>query len=118
MSDLGSGVEVGDIADIGETPYSRTKSCGNTYSRQKVEKITEAVKRTITSGETIDDGSEMIQQLKEKFWSTAQRSEQLQFLTVLPKSWSLKKIQQEFSVRLYDTKLKGTCKREGDSFSS
>ena len=56
------------------------------------------MKRTIISRETIDDGSEMIQQLKEKFQSTPQRSEQLQILTVLPKSWSLKKIQQEFGV--------------------
>ena len=59
------------------------------------------MKHTIISGETIDDGSEMIQQLKEKFRSTAQRSEQLQILTVLPKSWSLKRIQQEFLVSNY-----------------
>jgi hypothetical protein len=79
------------LADIGETPYSHIKARGKKYSRQKVEKITEAMKRTIISGETIDYGSEMIQQLKEKFQSTAQRSEQLQILTILPKSWSLKK---------------------------
>ena len=86
------------LADIGETPYSHIKPRGKKYSRQKVEKITEALKRTIISRETIDDGSEMIQQLKEKFQSTPQRSEELQILTVLPKSWSLKKIQQEFGV--------------------
>ena len=81
------------LADIGETPYSCIKARGKKYSRQKVKKITEAIERTIISGEAIDDGSEMIQQLKEKFQLTAQRSEQLQILTVLPKSWSLKKIQ-------------------------
>ena len=89
------------LADIGETPYSRIKAHGKKYSRQKVKKITEVIERTIISGEAIDDGSEMIQQLKEKFQLTAQRSEQLQILTVLPKSWSLKKIQQEFSVPSY-----------------
>ena len=65
------------LADIGETPYSHIKARGKKYSRQKVENITEAMKRTIIIGETIDDGSDMIQQLKEKFRSTAQRSEQL-----------------------------------------
>ena len=75
------------LADIGETPYSLTKARGKKYSQQKVERITEAMKHTIISGETIDDGSE---KLKEKFRSTVQRSEQLQILTVLPKSWSLK----------------------------
>ena len=65
-------------------------------------------------GETTDDGSEMIQQLKEKFRSTAQRSEQLQILTVLPKSWSLKKIQQEFGVSNYMArKSKDLVKKKG-----
>ena len=89
------------LADIGETPYSQSKARGKNYSRQKVKQITEAMKRTVISGETIDDGSEMIQQLKEKFQSTTRRSEQLQVLTVLPKSWSLLKIQQEFGVSNY-----------------
>ena len=89
------------LVEIGETPYSQTKARGKNYSRHKVKKITEAMKRTVITGEATDDGSEMIQQLKEKFQSTTQRSEQLQILTVLPKSWSLKKIQQEFGVSNY-----------------
>ena len=102
------------LADLGETPYSHIKARGKKYSRQKVEKITEAMKRTIISGETTDDGSEMIQQLKEKFRSTAQRSEQLQILTVLLKSWSLKKIQQEFGVSNYMArKSKDLVKKKG-----
>ena len=72
------------------------------------------MKCTIISTETIDDRSEMIQQLKEKFQSTPQRSEQLQILTVLPKSWSLKKIQQEFGVSNYMTrKSKVLVKEKG-----
>ena len=43
----------------------------------------------------------MIQQLKEKFQETKRRSEQVQVLTVLPKSWSVKKVQQEFGVSEY-----------------
>ena len=74
------------LTEIGDTPYSQIKAPGKNYSRQKFKKNTEAMMRTVISGETIDDGSEMIQQLKEKFQLTAQRSEQLQILTVLPKS--------------------------------
>ena len=99
------------LADIGETPYCHTKARGKKYSRQKVEKITEAMKRTIISREIIDDGSEMIQQLKEKFQSTAERSEQLQILTVLPKSWSLKKIMARKSKDL--VKEKGVLSHPG-----
>ena len=43
----------------------------------------------------------MLQQLKEKFKVTTKKSEKLQVLTVLPKSWSPKQIQQEFGVTLY-----------------
>ena len=66
-----------------------------------MKKITEAMQCMVTPGEPIDDGTEMLQQLKEKFQSTTKRNEQLQVLTVLPKSWSLRKIQQEFGVSTY-----------------
>ena len=55
----------------------------------------------VIPGEPTDDGTEMFQQLKEKFQLTTNRNEQLQVLTVLPKSWSIKKIQQEFGVSTY-----------------
>ena len=45
-----------------------------------------------------DDGTEMIQQLKEKYALTTSRSERLAILTVLPKSWSRAKIIDEFGV--------------------
>ena len=89
------------LVELGETPYSQIKAHGKKYSRQKVQKITEAMKRVGITREATDDGSEMIQQLKEKFQLTTQRCEQLQILTVLPKSWSSKKIQQEFGVTNY-----------------
>ena len=57
------------------------------------------MKHAVIPGETTDDGSEMIQQLKEKF---------------LPKSWSVKKIQQEFSVSNYTArKSKELVKEKG-----
>ena len=90
-----------NLAEIGEIPYSQSKARSKNYSRQKVKKITEALQRTVITGAPIDDGTEMIQQLKEKFQETKKRNEQIQVLTVLPKSWSVKKIQQEFGVSEY-----------------
>ena len=52
-------------------------------------------------GGPIDGETEMIQQLKEKFRETKRRSEQVQVLTVLPKGWLVKKVQQEFGVSEY-----------------
>ena len=74
------------LAEIGETPYSQSKARSKSYSRQKVKKITEALQHTVITGGPIDKGTEMIQQLKEKFQATKKRSEQVQVLTVLPKS--------------------------------
>ena len=47
------------------------------------------------------DGREMIEQLKSKFQTISSINEQLQLLTILPQSWSIKKIQQEFRVSNY-----------------
>ena len=84
------------LAEVGETPYSQSKARSKSCSRQKVKKITEALQRTVITGAPIDDGTEMIEQLKEKFQETKKRSERVQVLTVLLKSWSVKKMQQEF----------------------
>ena len=75
------------LAEVGETPYSQSRARSKNYSRQKVKKITEALQRTVIIGAPIDDGTEIIQQLKEKFQETKKRCEQVQVLTVLPKSW-------------------------------
>ena len=89
------------LVEIGETPYSQSRARAKGYPREKVKRITEAMQRMVIPGEPTDDGTEMLQQLKEKFQSTTKRNEQLQVLTVLPKSWSIKKIQQEFGVSTY-----------------
>lgn len=103
------------LAEIGETPYSQGRASSKSYSRQKV-KTTEALQRTVITGTPIDDGTEMIQQLKEE---TRKRSEQVQVLTVLPKSWSVKKIQQEFGVSEYLARQsKKLVEEKGSSWST
>ena len=90
------------LTELGETPYSQSKAHGRAYTQRKVEKITEALKRTgIACEAATDDGKEIIQQLKEKFQSTTSSIEQLQILTILPKSWSVRKIETEFHVSNY-----------------
>lgn len=89
------------LSEIGVTPYSKTKACQPRYPDHKMKEITEAMKRTIISAETDDDESEIIKQLKDKYKTTTQRSEQIQILTVLPQSWPLHRIQSEFGVSNY-----------------
>ena len=42
-----------------------------------------------------------LKQLKEKFYTTTKKSEKVQILTILPKSWSVKKIQSKFGTFNY-----------------
>ena len=62
----------------------------------------------------IDDESEIIMQLKEKFQATIERSEKIQILTVLPRSWSTQKVQEEFGASNYMVrKAKELVKQKG-----
>ena len=48
-----------------------------------------------------NDGDEMVQQLKEKYSSSTSRSERMRILTLLPRSWSIKKAANVFDVSKY-----------------
>ena len=43
----------------------------------------------------------MIKELKKKFHSTTERSEKVRVLTVLPQSWTIRRVQSEFSASNY-----------------
>lgn len=61
-----------------------------------------------------DDEGEIIKPLKDKFQSTTERSEKVQILTILPKSWSVRKIQSEFGASNYMArKAKELVKEKG-----
>ena len=91
------------LLEIGQTPIAVNAAPKRLEHKMSV--LTEAVKELVldlpekTSGKA--DDSEMILQLKEKFRVTTKRSEQVQILTVLPKSWTKKRIQAEFGVSDY-----------------
>lgn len=56
----------------------------------------------------------MIAQLKEKFHTSTKRSEKVQVLTILPQSWNIKKVQEEFGASNYMVrKAKELVKQKG-----
>ncbi len=91
------------LSEIGETPLPKNVSHPK-HVEDKIEKLTKTMKELFID-DTTDivktDESEIILQLKEKFQTTTKRSEQLQILTVLPGSWTKKRIQNEFGVSEY-----------------
>ena len=84
------------LEDIGETPITKRKARSKKYTRDKVSRITALMDKAAITGEKAGDDREIIEQLKEKFHSTTERSVQVQVLTVLPMNWSIEKIQVEF----------------------
>lgn len=93
------------LAEIGETPIDKSKIQHSSaeYSKQKIERISTAVKKEVTSNAMLydEDDGEMLAQLKEKFHSSTEKSEKVQILTVLPRSWSIRRIQSEFGASNY-----------------
>lgn len=113
---------------LGESPVVKNKLTSRVnYFKRKSESADKAVKRKLhlVSESTLsdsmlsevtqsDDESEMIKQLKEKFSNITKRSEKIQILTVLPKSWSIRKIESEFNVSNYMArKTKKIVKEKG-----
>ena len=84
------------LETFGETPITKTKlKRSKKRSKQKVDKITTMMQKAVISERPSCSDCEIVSQLREKF-PTATRSEKMQILTVLPKSWSVKRIQEEF----------------------
>lgn len=94
---------------VGESPIKKKKLTVDSYKKQKLEKVKSCIETTflgpenvnIKNSETVQDELEMITQLKNKFSETTSRSEKLIILSVLPRSWSRRKIQTEFGVSDY-----------------
>ena len=82
---------------------ARCKGSGVHMVRKKFKKVVEVLseKLGVSHDPDADADSEIIAQLKEKFKATTNRSEKIQILTVLPNSWSLGNMMQEFGVSNY-----------------
>lgn len=90
------------LHNLGESPVEKKRLSQKKYPKEKMKRVEKAFKRKllyIPSEESSNEGAaeeEVIVQLKEKFKSSNNRSEKIQLLTILPKSWTNKKIEQEF----------------------
>lgn len=62
--------------------------------------------------------SEIIQQFEEKFANTTKRSEQITILSILPKSWTCQKIEEEFGVTNYIARAVKVLVKEKGVFST
>ena len=94
---------------LGESPVCKRKAETRVnYVKKKVKALESTIKKKLElCGVSIDasdsalntadiSSSEIIDQLKEKFKSCSKMSEKVQVLTILPKSWSAKRIEEEF----------------------
>ena len=103
------------LTALGETPIVKKKLQQVKYPKEKLKKVSIAMKKKLMpERESSDsDESEMIAQLKDKFESATKRSEVL-VLTVLPKSWTIRKVQEEFGASNYMVrKAKELVKEKG-----
>ena len=105
------------LGAIGETPIVRKKLDQVRYPKEKLKKITATMKKMMLPEEESsgsDNESEIIKQLKDKFQASTTNSEKVQVLTVLPKSWSVRKVQSEFGAPNYMArKAKQLVKQKG-----
>lgn len=74
--------------------------------------------KTVTLGDSdsvrTTDESEMLGQLKENFHATKESSVKIQIITVLSKSWSMRRIEREFGVSHHISwKVKSLVKEKG-----
>ena len=110
------------LLEVGETPLPAVVKDSKKVE-QKVSRLAKVMKELVLENSTDcnpqrNDESEIILQLKEKFQATTKRSEQLQILTVLPQSWTRKRIQDEFGVSDYMARKSKQLVREKGILSS
>ena len=107
---------------LSESPLQKKRLCEKKYPQEKLKKATAVFKSRILNIDPdpeqdaipLSSDREIINQLKEKYNSTDDKSIRMQILTTLPKSWTLKDIQDEFNVSDYTArKAKNLIKEKG-----
>ena len=127
MSDAESAVDESDVVKdhelsllnasleiVGESPLSKWKLDNqNAYPAAKLDQINTTVRKKLkllapeknleptTSTAPSNDYDEMMCQLKEKFLKTDNKSEKIKVLTVVPKSWSIRKTAAFFNTSYF-----------------
>ena len=91
------------LEKVGQTPIVAHKLGQLKYPKQKLKKMAKSFKKVMLNdpGSSSDEEGTMLRQLKEKFNTSSSRSERIQVLTVLPKGWSIRRVQEEFGASDY-----------------
>ena len=91
------------LEEVGESPIVAHKLSQVKYPKQKLKKITKSLRKVMLNEteSSADEEDTMLKQLKEKFCTSKNRSEKVQILTILPKSWSVQRVCEEFSASDY-----------------
>lgn len=98
---------------IHQSPISNRKLRSNAYKQNKFDSITRSMKETVFSG-VVDSSEEMVNQLKDKFKEAQSQQEKCLILSVLPNSWTVQKIVDEFKVTTHMAKkVKSLVKEKG-----
>lgn len=87
-----------------QSPIKRRQMRSDTYKKRKLQQLNDAVAKKVFRVEVKNDGEEMIEQFKTKMGQAISNSEKYLILTCLPKSWTIKKIMDEFGVSLFMAK--------------
>ena len=93
----------------GVSPIKKKRMKEKKYPKEKIKNVMKVVKKkmlNVSSSESEENPietseSEIIAQLKDKFNSSNRKSEKVQILTILPQSWSIRKIEEEFGATNY-----------------
>lgn len=90
---------------IDQTPIKKKKLLQRSYRINKFKKISSSIKKKLFLDPKLEPSaphkcpeSEIIDQLKEKLKSTTNNNDKIHMLTILPKSWTLRKIVEEFNI--------------------
>lgn len=106
---------------LNETPVKKKKLGDRKYSEGKLQRASTAIRSKLLdidsspeteNAEVAASAMEIIDQLKEEFNSSQDRSRKMQILTTLPKSWSIRRIQTEFGVANYTARKSKSLQKE------
>ena len=92
------------LVRFAESPIRKKYLGRKTYSEKQYTKLRRTLRTNLfglEEGTSLGTEEEWLRQLKEKFASASTRSEQVTILTLLPKSWSLRRVEREFSTTLH-----------------
>ena len=105
---------------LSESPIQKRQLFEKKYPQEKFKKATTVFKSKVLNMDSdpeqdtipLSSDCEIINQLKEKFHTTDDKSIRMQILTTLPKSWTLKDIQDELGVADYSARKAKSLVRE------